>query len=102
MIPTITYGDRLRRTRLAHGLNQAEFADQVRVDRALIARHELMDAPPQRNRRALAALIELRYGVPSDWLLYGVVPAQRDSHQYRAPSPRPALHAVQDDYRRAA
>lgn len=83
MIPTITYGDRLRRTRLAHGLNQAEFAAEVRVDRALIARHELMDAPPQRNRRALAALIELRYGVPSEWLLTGAIPAQRDTREYQ-------------------
>lgn len=76
MIPQITYGDRLRRVRLDQGLNQEQFAAEVGADRAQIARHELMTVPPQRNRRALAAMVELRYGVPSEWLLTG------DTHEY--------------------
>lgn len=85
MIPTITYGDRIRRTRLSQGLTQAEFADAIHADRAVVARHELMDEPPGRNRRGLVSLIELRFAVPSDWLLTGVVPPQRTdvTRQYR-------------------
>ena len=87
-IPEMTYGDRLRRARLSQGMDQQAFADAVQVDRALVARHERMDAPPQRNRRALAAQVELRFGVPTEWLLTGTVPAQRDgvTRQYQRPT----------------
>ena len=74
----MTYGDRVRRARLAQGLTQEQFADEVGVTPTLLGRHETSDEPPTRNRRALAAMIQLRYGIDADWLLTGEsVPAQR-------------------------
>lgn len=102
-IPTNeTYGERLRRVRRVAGLTQAQFADEIGCTQSQLSRHEDMEMPPQRGRALIANSVQLRYGVPSDWLLYGVVPAQRDTHQYRAPSARPALRLVQDDMELAA
>jgi hypothetical protein len=59
-----------------------------------------MDAPPQRNRRALVALIELRYRVPSDWLLTGEVPVQREWAP-RDSNPQPTDYARRPRHLRA-
>ena len=74
-IPEFTYGDRVRRVRLDTGLTQDEFAEQVGVTQAVISRHEKLDAPPSRNTRSLALLIQLRYDVPANWTLTGTVVA---------------------------
>jgi transcriptional regulator with XRE-family HTH domain len=95
-IPVFTYGDRLRRARLDTGLTQQQFAEQIGVTQAIISRHEMMDAPPTRNRRVVALLVQMRYGVPSDWLLTGVVPPQRTdvTRRYHTLTGRPVLHLV--------
>jgi transcriptional regulator with XRE-family HTH domain len=74
----ITYGDRVRRARLSTGLTQQEFADQVGVTSTLLGRHEGMDEPPTRNRRALAVMIEHAYGIDADWLLTGEAPGSSE------------------------
>jgi transcriptional regulator with XRE-family HTH domain len=63
---------------LDEGLNQEEFAQAVGVEPSLIGRHETLNDPPSRNRRALASMIQLRFGVDADWILNGdELPAQR-------------------------
>lgn len=73
----MTYGDRIRRARLAQGLTQEEFAREVGSTQGIISNHEKLDRPPLRNTRALPLMIQLRYGLDADWLLYGDVPPQR-------------------------
>ena len=80
-IPEFTYGDRVRRVRLDTGLTQDEFAEQIGVTQAVISRHEKLDAPPSRNTRSLALLIQLRYDVPAKWTLAGEIPVQRELGQ---------------------
>lgn len=75
----MTYGDRVRRARLDQGLTQEEFAEQIGTTQTLLGRHEKLDAPPSRNRRALASMIQLRFGVDADWLLTGDL----DSREYQ-------------------
>lgn len=70
-ILAMTYGDRVRRARLDTGLTQEEFAEEVGSTQGIVGHHEKMDIPPQRNRKALALMIEHRYDVSADWLLSG-------------------------------
>ena len=74
----MTFGDRLRRYRISRGLTLRQFADGTSISHATLGRieHDGGDPADQHTRRA-AKLIQLRYGVPADWLLYGSVPAQR-------------------------
>jgi transcriptional regulator with XRE-family HTH domain len=73
----MTYGDRVRRVRLDEGMDQRRFAAEIGVEQPTLGRHERLDEPPSRNRRAIASMIQLRFGVPADWVLTGQVPAAR-------------------------
>lgn len=84
-IPTITFGDRLRRLRLDLHMTQGDLARAVNVSTATIGKYELLDEPT-RTATHLAATIQLLYGVPREWLLTGTVPAQRagiESREYQ-------------------
>lgn len=73
-IPKIGFGDRLRRLRISLGMDQREFAAEVGLKPATLGNYELSEATP-RSARLVANSIQLRYGIPSSWLLTGEEPA---------------------------
>jgi transcriptional regulator with XRE-family HTH domain len=72
----MTFGDRLRRTRLELGLDQRTMADALNIHHATISRYERDGHTIDKPTKRLAALVQLRYGVSADWLLYGTTPDQ--------------------------
>lgn len=73
----LTFGDRLRRARLNLGLDQRDFAKGIDMHHATVSRYEHDGGRGDSSTRRVALLIQLRYGVSADWLLYGTVPEQR-------------------------
>ena len=72
-IPTITFGDRLRRLRMDLHLSQDELGQEIGVSGATIGKYEVLPRPT-RMARHVAASIQLRYGVPAEWMLTGSIP----------------------------
>ena len=56
-----TWGDRLRRIRLAHGLDQGAMADAIDVRKATIGKYELQPSTP-RAHRLIENSVELHFG----------------------------------------
>jgi len=74
-LPELGFGDRLHRYRLSRGMTLRQFAEGTNVSHATIGRYEriggnLSDPAVQR----LAKLLQLRHGVPAEWLLQGTAP----------------------------
>lgn len=61
VFPKVTIGDRLRRLRRAHGLDQRAFAEEVDVSKSLVAKAELLDCDPP-NPRLLLLSVRARFG----------------------------------------
>jgi len=68
VIPTLGFGDRLRRVRLDFGLTQKEFAAAIGMKGAAYGHHELKWEYPA-NARLIALAIHSVYGVDVGWLM---------------------------------
>lgn len=67
-IPEWTFADRLRKARLASGLTQEEFAEQLGAKPGAYSHWEAGRNTP-RNLVALAQRIEMLVGIPAAWTL---------------------------------
>lgn len=70
MIPSIGFGDRLRRLRITVGMTQDEFGEAIGLAGATIGKYELIAYEPK-TAKLVANSVQLRFGVPAGWLLYG-------------------------------
>jgi transcriptional regulator with XRE-family HTH domain len=72
-IPKIGFGDRLRRVRINAGMTQDTFGESIGISGATVGKYELLDHEPK-MARPVAAAVQLRFGIPADWLLTGREP----------------------------
>lgn len=66
-----TWGDRLRRIRLAHGLDQEEMGMAIDVKKATVGKYELQPTTP-RAHRLIENSVELHFGTRAAEYLRGV------------------------------
>lgn len=71
VIPQWTVADRLRKARIAAGLEQAELARDIDVSRNTVHNYETEKVAP---RRIVLRAWALRTGVPLEWIETGVAP----------------------------
>ncbi len=69
----ITFGDRLRRLRLSHGMDQKQFGDAIGVSGAAVGKYELQLHVPRQSRLILNS-IRLVYGEQSAAFVAGSDP----------------------------
>jgi|SRR5581483_1812973 len=74
IIPTWTVGDRLRKSRIHAGLEQADIARILGVAQSAIAKWERDERKPRDLLRIVEGWAAATH-VPREWLLWGVVPA---------------------------
>lgn len=75
----VTFGDRLRRARIALGMDQRTFADGLSIHHGTVSRYERDGGSPEDPAtRRLAALVQNRYGVSEEWLLTGIRQVTRE------------------------
>lgn len=67
-LPRIGFGDRLSRLRLHLGMDQREFAAAIGLTHATLGRYGLVPHEPN-TATLIANSVELRFGVPAEWLL---------------------------------
>lgn len=80
-LPVWTIGDRLAKARDFAGLNQQHMADQLRISRRSIVRHESSAAPPRSIVLAYASVTK----VPVEWLEGKYPDSMFDTATYRTP-----------------
>lgn len=74
-VPQWTLGDRLRKARVAAGLNQTELGEQISVSRRQIIDYENDKKRPSRGHLLLWQMIT---SVPAEWIETGTVPGPDD------------------------
>lgn len=87
IVPIWTVGDRLTKAREFAGLTQAQMADELRVSRRSIVRHETSSAPPRSIVLAYASVTK----VPVGWLEGNMLDTDANTQRY---SPYEALMAI--------
>ena len=74
-IPEWSRGDRFRKAREARGYKQNQFAELIGASARTVGKYENDEVEP---RKIMVNAWALATGVPSSWLLYGVVPSRPD------------------------
>lgn len=86
-----TWGDRLRRIRLAHGLHQDEMGRILKVQKPTVGRWELMEKAPQQHANYEDS-VEIYFGSAAADFLRGLSPDGSPAHSvsvdYQGQSPR--------------
>lgn len=77
-VPRIGFGDRLRRVRIEAKMTQDEFGEAVGLAGATIGRYELVSHQPK-TAKVVANSVQLRFGIPAEWLLSGELPSPTQS-----------------------
>lgn len=90
VIPQWTVADRLRKARIAAGLEQAELARDIDVSRNTVSNYESGHVTP---RRIVLRAWSLRTGVPLEWIETGVAPGSGDDPHDGSRSPNYGLIA---------
>lgn len=63
----------MRRLRLTLGMTQEEFGAAVGISGATVGKYEIQPRTPKLGR-VIANSVQLRFGVPAQWLLTGAEP----------------------------
>lgn len=79
-----TFGDRVRKARRAIGLTAADLGEALGMTAQGVSNLEGRPNTP-RNARAIAAQIELRFGVPSWWILGYDTPRNEEAPDLERP-----------------
>lgn len=70
-----TWGDRLRRIRLNNHMDQAQFAEVIRVKKPTVGKYELQPTPP-RMKGLIEDSVELHFGKGAADYLRGEIPTR--------------------------